>query len=141
MKLRTVTGLFIMVFLSAGCCFFLDPPPPPPPNDAEVVVESSRTVGIEDVWVHQEEESLVIQGMLHPGSFVQKKTGHVDIRIVDAGGQELRALKVAPDEAAFRKENGRVSPFSISIDQVVSPKTKVYLSHHAGTVESCARVK
>ena len=141
MKLRVLTGLSAMVFLTAGCCFFMEPPPPPPENDAKVVVKSSRTVGIEDAWVHQERESLIIQGTLHPNSFVQKKAGHVDVRIVDAEGQALKELVIAPDEAVFRKKSGRLSPFSTTVDLVVSPDTEVYLHHHTGTAESCARVK
>ena len=141
MKLLLSAALSVMVFLSAGCCFFMDPPPPPPPNDAKVIVESSSTVGIEDVWVHQEGEALHIQGTLHPGSFVQKKAGHVDVRIVDAGGQLLKEFAITPDETAFRKESGKLSPFSASVDLVVSPDTEVYLRHHAGTAESCTRTE
>ncbi len=141
MKFLVYTGLSAMVVLSVGCCFFKDPPPPPPPNDTEVVLKASSTVGVEDVWVHQEGESLVIQGTLHPRSFVQKDAGHVDVRILDAAGQVLRELTIAPDEAVFQKESGKVSPFSVSVALVVSPDTKVYLTPHAGTAGNCARIK
>lgn len=139
--MKLSAGLFVMIILSSGCCFFLEPPPPPPENDAKVVVNSSSAVDIEDVWVHQEGASLVIEGILHPGSFVQKKTGHVDVRIVDADKNLLQELKIAPDEALFSKENGKLAPFSASVALVVSPDTKVYLTHHAGTSERCSRVK
>ena len=141
MKLWSSTGLFVMIVLSTGCCLFLEPPPPPPANDTKVVVKSSSNVGIEDVWVHQEVESLVIQGTLHPGSFVQKDAGHVDVRIVDAEEKLMQELKIAPDEAVFSKENGKLVPFSASVALAVSPDAKVYLRHHAGTAESCTRVK
>lgn len=141
MKLLAFVGMLLMAMLSAGCCFFLEPPPPPPPNAAEVVLEASSTVAIKEVWVHQEGEALVIQGTLHPRSFVQKDAGHVDVRIVNAEEKRLRELKIAPDEAVFRKETGKVSPFSAVVGLVIPPDARVCLRAHAGPAESCTRIR
>lgn len=140
MRLSVGSGLLAMVLLLSGCCLFMEPTPPPQANDCEVSLKSSSTVALEDVWVHQEGDQLVIEGTLHPRSFIQKAVGHVDVRITDTKGNLLKVLKIAPENPVFEKTKGRVSPFTVSFDLVVAPDATAYLEAHDGDVESCNRL-
>ncbi|MBN2164212.1 MAG: hypothetical protein JXR25_14030 [Pontiellaceae bacterium] len=137
MKWSFGAGLLVSVVLLSGCCLFMEKPPKVE-QSAHVSLKYSTGVLIDDVWVHQEGQQLVIDGALHPRSFMEKEAGHVDITIKDADGNLLKQISVAPESTVFEKETGRVSAFSVSIDLVVSPEARVMLEAHPGTADVCS---
>jgi len=119
--------------LLSGCCMFAKTDAHAPVVDGNALpatVVPSATVRLSDVSIAQKGGSLVFEGTLHPRSFMQKETGHVLIRVVDAKGHLIKEVKAVPDTPVFREKGNPLPRFSASADLVPPKGAKVHIYAH-----------
>jgi len=125
--------VFLGVVLLSGCCMFAKTDAHAPVaagNAFPATVEPSSAVRLSDVSIARKGGSLVFEGTLHPRSFVQKETGHVEIRVVDSKGQLLRQLKATPDSPVFQGKGKPLPRFSISTNLAPPEGARVHIYAH-----------
>jgi hypothetical protein len=121
---------FLGVVLLSGCCMFAKTDAHAPVaagNALPATVVPSSTVRLSDVSIVRQGDSLVFGGTLHPRSFMQKETGRVEIRVVDAKGRLLRELKAIPDSPVFREKGEPLPRFSVSTDLAPPEGARVHI--------------
>ncbi len=133
MKALMVSVLLGGILFSAGCCLFAKVDahaPVAPGNVLPASTVPSTAVRLSDISIVQKGGSLVIEGTLHPRSFMQKETGYVDVRIVDSDGNLLQQIKAIPDSPVFREKNDPLPRFSVSVNMVPPKGARVHLHPH-----------
>ena len=126
-------GLFVAGLLVAGCCMFAEQDAHAPVvagNAYPATVVPSTEVRLSDISIKPKGDLLVISGVLHPRSFLQKETGLVDIRIVDAQGNLVRQLKARPDTPVFREKGQPLPRFHISTPADLPKGARFHIQPH-----------
>lgn len=106
-------------------------------SPAAVEINPSKDVQLTNISVKEDHGQFYVSGTLRPVSAAVRRTGHVDVEFIGAGGEVLETVRAEQHIRQFSRSSARRPNFSAQAELDPSQVDLVRLTHHVDTQQAC----